>query len=88
MTAEEFATSLGTGGDPVFLFTRTLRDLADAERTKLGLLPHEQARLILLVDQLEEIFTRPEIGAEQKTRFARVIAALARIGLSSNPKTG
>jgi hypothetical protein len=75
MTAEELAEHLAAGGNPAFLFIRTLRDLADAERTKRGLLPHEQARLVLVVDQLEEIFTRPEIAAEQRSLFAAAIAA-------------
>jgi hypothetical protein len=81
ITATELADHLSSGGNPAFLFTRTLRDLADTQRTKHGMLPHEQARLVLLVDQLEEIFTRPEIGAEQRSLFARALAALAGSGV-------
>ena len=81
MTPEELATHLAASGDPAFLFARTLRDLADSERAKRAMLPHEQARLVLLVDQLEEIFTRPEIGAEHRSRFAGAIAALASSGV-------
>ena len=81
MTPEELAMHLAAGGDPAFLFARTLRDLADAERTKRALLPHEQARLVLLVDQLEEYLTRPEIGAEQRSLFVRALAALDGSGV-------
>ena len=77
MTAGELAAHLAAGGNPAFLFARTLRDLADAERSKRAMLPHEQARLVLLIDQLEEIFTRPEIGAERRSLFAKAVVALA-----------
>lgn len=81
MSAEELATHLASGGDPTFLFTRTLRELAAAERTKLALLPHEQARMVLVIDQLEEIFTRPESREERRSAFTRIIAALAASGV-------
>jgi tetratricopeptide (TPR) repeat protein len=80
-SANELAAHLLAGGDPGFLFTRTLRELAEAERVKLALLPHEEARLVLLVDQLEELFTRSEIGARQRVRFAEIVAALACSGV-------
>jgi hypothetical protein len=80
MTSEELAEYLASGGNPTFVFARTLRDLADTGRTRLGLLPHEQARLVLLIDQLDELVTRPEIGAEQRSLFARTVAALADSG--------
>jgi tetratricopeptide (TPR) repeat protein len=79
--AEELAAHLAGGGDPGFLFAKTLRELADAGRAKFALLPHEEARLVLLIDQLEELFTRREIGAEQRARFAEIVAALARSGV-------
>jgi hypothetical protein len=81
MKTAELATNLAAGGDPAFLLARTLRDLAAAERTRLGLLPHEEARLVLLIDQLEELTTRPEIAPGQRSRFVRTVAALARSGV-------
>jgi YD repeat-containing protein len=81
MTREELAEFLASGGNPAFLFARTLRDLADTERTPHGLLPHEQARLVLLIDQIEELVTRPEITPEQRRLFARIVAALAGSGV-------
>lgn len=81
MSAEELAAHLASGGDPAFLFARTLRELADSERARLGLLPHEQARLVLLIDQLEELVTRAEIDPEQRALFIRIVALLARCGV-------
>ncbi len=78
-SAEELAAHFRSG-DPAFLFKKTLREIADAERSSRGLLPHEQARLVLLVDQLEELFTRAEISADDRVRFAGLLAALARSG--------
>jgi YD repeat-containing protein len=82
MTRDDLAEFLASGGNPAFLFTRVLRELADAGRDRLGLLPHEQARLVLLIDQLEELVTRPEITAEQRILFARTVAALASSGVA------
>jgi hypothetical protein len=45
-SANELAAHLVAGGDPSFLFRQTLRELAEAERAKLALLPHEEARLV------------------------------------------
>ena len=81
MSAEELAAHLAGGGDPGFLFTRTLRELAEAERAKRALLQHEEARLVLIIDQLEELFTRPEVAAGERARFGEIVAALARSGV-------
>jgi tetratricopeptide (TPR) repeat protein len=79
--AEELAADLAADNEPGLRFTRTLRELADAEHAKLALLRHEEARLVLLIDQLDELFTRPEIGDDQRARFGYVVAALARSGV-------
>lgn len=39
------------------------------------------ARLVLVVDQLEEIFTLPEVTAEQRRAFALALEGMARSGL-------
>jgi hypothetical protein len=36
---------------------------------------------VLLIDQLEELFTQPGVTAEQRTRFGEIVAALARSGV-------
>src|SRR5262249_3072156 len=41
ITPEELEAHFRTGGNPGLLFIKTLRDLAETERTKLALLPHE-----------------------------------------------
>jgi tetratricopeptide (TPR) repeat protein len=81
VSPEELEAHFRTGGSPGLLFIKTLRDLAETERTKLALLPHEQARLVLLVDQLEELFTRPEINEDDKRLFAQLLATLACSGV-------
>src|SRR4051794_19118922 len=43
--------------DPSYPFRVALERVADTGRAR-GLLPHETARLVILVDQLEELFTR------------------------------
>jgi hypothetical protein len=80
-SADELAAHLASGGDPSFLFIKALRDLADAERARSAMLAHEQARLVLLVDQLEELFVRPEITTSQRVLFTRLLTGLARSGL-------
>jgi hypothetical protein len=50
-----------------------------AEARKLTEQP--RARLALLVDQVEELFTRPETGEEQRVAFSVALKALAESGL-------
>jgi len=40
-----------------------------------------EARLVLLMDQLEELFTLPRLAAEERDAFVAALAALARSGL-------
>src|SRR5947209_2474164 len=79
---EELAAHLrAAADDPGFLFKKALRELAEAERERRALLRHEEARLVLLVDQLEEIFTRTEISPDDRAVFLRLLANLARSGV-------
>ena len=52
---------------------------ADA-RTKKEVLPHEEARLALSLDQLEELFTIGEIEVNQRTKFIACVRGLLRSG--------
>lgn len=45
------------------------------------LVAHGEARLTLVVDQLEEVFTAEAVTAEARERFVAALAALARSGL-------
>jgi hypothetical protein len=58
-----------------------LATLTERTRGEKRILAHEEARLVLLVDQLEELFTRPGISAEDRMLFSRVLAGLARSGV-------
>ncbi|OQA33315.1 MAG: Serine/threonine-protein kinase pkn1 [Betaproteobacteria bacterium ADurb.Bin341] len=42
---------------------------------------HGEARLAVIVDQFEELFTQPGIGEEQRVEFVRVLAHLAKSGV-------
>jgi len=42
--------------------------------------PGEQVRLIVVIDQLEELFTEPAITAVERERFILMLASLARSG--------
>ena len=66
--------------DPSFPFRQALASVAREARARQGLLPHEEARLVLLVDQVEELFTR-EFDPERRTLFVRILAGLARSGV-------
>ncbi len=79
---EELARHLrASASDPSFPFRNALRALADTERNRRGLLAHEEARLVLVIDQLEELFTHPSISDADRTSFAQILAGLARCGL-------
>jgi YD repeat-containing protein len=53
--------------------------LASAAQTRPGK-PAEAARLLLFVDQLDEIFTQANVTAETRNAFANALAVLARSG--------
>jgi WD40 repeat protein len=67
-------------GNPEYLFASALGRLTDAERKSGRLLAFEDAKLILVVDQLEELFTALGIGAEERRLFIELLAGLARSG--------
>jgi hypothetical protein len=78
---EEFTAHLAAAADnPAFPLRAALERVANEARRTLGLLPHETARLVLLVDQLEELFTR-RIEAERRDLFLRILAGLAKSGV-------
>ena len=70
----------GAVGDPGYLFANALGRLTEAGRKSGRLLAFEDAKLILVVDQLEELFTIPGIGPEDRRLFVQVLAGLARSG--------
>jgi WD40 repeat protein len=79
--AGQLAAYLRSAPDnPDFLFASALDRLTDAERRSGRLLAFEEAKLILVVDQLEELFTVPGISSDERRLFIQLLASLARSG--------
>jgi len=77
--AGELAAYLrGGAAEPGYLFANALGRLTETARKSGRLLAFEDAKLIIVVDQLEEIFTAPGIGQEERRLFIRLLAGLAR----------
>jgi len=57
-----------------------LDNLAEAARQRGRMLQYEQPRLILEVDQLEELFTSEHVQPEERRRFVQLLGGLARSG--------
>jgi hypothetical protein len=66
--------------DPAFPIVGALDQIEDAGRKKGDLLAIETARLVLVVDQFEELFTTAEATAEDRLAFVRCLDGLARSG--------
>lgn len=76
----QFAAHLeASAADPTYAFQQALERVIATERVNRALLPHETARLILLVDQMEELFTRA-IDPARRAMFIRILNGLARSG--------
>jgi hypothetical protein len=79
--AAQLATHLrGAAGEPGFPFVSALGRLTEAERKSGRLLAFEEAKLILVVDQFEELFTVSGITPEDRRLFVQLVAGLARSG--------
>jgi hypothetical protein len=79
--AQQLAAHLrGAAGEPGYLFANALGRLTEAERESGCLLAFEDAKLILVVDQLEELFTVAGTPAEERRLFIQLLAGLARSG--------
>ncbi|WP_375460409.1 AAA family ATPase [uncultured Enterovirga sp.] len=82
MSATDLAGHLETIADnPAYSFRQALAGIAAEGRAKRGLLPHEEARLVILVDQVEELFTR-EFDPARRALFVRILLGLARSGVA------
>jgi len=65
-----------------YAFRQALGQVREQAVARHKLLPHEQAALVLVVDQLEELFTDAQgIPDTDRKRFVALLAALARSGL-------
>jgi WD40 repeat protein/energy-coupling factor transporter ATP-binding protein EcfA2 len=66
--------------EPGFIFAGTLGCLTEAGRSQRRLLGYEEAKLILVIDQLEELFTVPGVSTHDRQLFIQLLAGLARSG--------
>ena len=81
LKAEQLAALLRTAAsEPGYLFALALGRMTEAARQSGRILAFEQARLLLVVDQLEELFTSSEIGPEDLHLFIQLLAGIARSG--------
>ena len=65
---------------PGYVFAGALGRVTQEERQHGRVLAFEEAKLILVIDQLEELFTLPSISGEDRQRLLRLLAGLARSG--------
>ncbi|HUN73700.1 MAG TPA: tetratricopeptide repeat protein [Steroidobacteraceae bacterium] len=63
---------------PELPFTMVLDRLAAAARGQGRMLEHEQSKLILVVDQMEELFTLERVRPEERALFIRLLGGLVR----------
>jgi TPR repeat protein len=66
--------------DPAYPIGTALGHLTLAERQAGRMLEHETARLVLIVDQLEELFTNESLVPADRERFMAVLVGLVRSG--------
>ncbi|HLH92597.1 MAG TPA: tetratricopeptide repeat protein [Xanthobacteraceae bacterium] len=78
--AELVAHLRETPDKPGFVFAGALARVTQAARASGRLLAFENAKLILVIDQLEELFTTAAITADERRLFLRLLAGLARSG--------
>jgi len=82
MPVQELARHLReSSAHPDLPFAMVLDRLAAATREQGRMLHYEQAKLVLELDQLEELFTSERVLPEQRKHFVQLVAALVRSGL-------
>jgi WD40 repeat protein len=59
---------------------RALQEEAEAVADEEGLPEPPESRLLLIVDQMEELFTLDEVGSEERESFARALKAIVENG--------
>ncbi|MGD0026288.1 MAG: AAA family ATPase, partial [Xanthobacteraceae bacterium] len=80
-SAQALAAALRAAPDrPEFIFSGALNRVAETSRREGRILSVENAKLVLVIDQLEELFTIAAIGEEDRRIFVRLLAGLAHSG--------
>jgi WD40 repeat protein len=69
-----------SAGAPGFIFAGALGRVTEAAQRTGRLLKFERAKLVLVVDQLEELVTGSNMTEDERQAFARFLARLARAG--------
>lgn len=85
LTLRQDSTALGrhlraSADDPSFSIVAALDEIEAAARLRNDLLQTESARLAIVVDQLEELFTTGEITADDREIFIRCLNGFAKSG--------
>jgi WD40 repeat protein len=68
-------------GEPAYPIGTALAHLAARTRNGGRMLEYETARLVLVIDQLEELFTNELLTQEERQRFIALLAGLVHSGL-------
>ncbi len=80
-SAADLAKYLRSAPDePGFIFNGALGRVTEVARAAGQILAYENAKLILVIDQLEELFTITGIPAADRPLFIRLLGGLARSG--------
>ena len=66
---------------PAYPIGTALGQLSLRARQHGRMLEYESAKLVLVIDQLEELFTVERIGSDERRRFVDLLAGLVRSGL-------
>jgi WD40 repeat protein len=85
LVAEQGSASLArhlqaAAADPAFPIVSALTARERRARQQGALLSHEQARLAVVVDQMEELFTLGELTSDERNDFVRCLDGLMRSG--------
>jgi Novel STAND NTPase 1 len=81
-TAKELADYLRASlAAPGFIFTNALGRVTEAARASKRILPHETAKVIVVIDQFEELFTSPQISPDDCRSFVQLLKGLASSGV-------
>jgi len=66
--------------NPAFVFARALDDVAARAKSQGRMLDYQHPKLLLVIDQLEELFTSEVISQTDRVKFVALLAALAKSG--------
>ena len=66
--------------EPAYPIATVLGQLAITARQEGRMLEHETARLVLVLDQLEELFTNELLSSHERQQFVSLIGGLVRSG--------